>query len=717
MTINNSVNISGGQQGFDYSFNVANLRQESVIFGRNNRSNLTANLGLDLAKNLKFRSITQLVHNNNNTGGISGQNNVSSAIGAAMLTRQYIDLSQRNSFGNLAGNPAGDNSVNPLYTFDQRRYSAKTNRIVQSVNFNFKPIRFIEFDYKYGIDHTNYNYEDFIRNQVALLPASGRGSAGIDPIAGRITRLNDRETWQNSLASVFIRTDFENDFKINVPITTTTQLSYDWRQNDFHRDRLQGTGLPAFPPQNMTSAQAKDATDLISRFVTFGYLVNQRFDWGSLAGISGGFRADYASTFGEAKTAFFFPRGDVYFNVGELLKSRTVPNWKLRAAYGEAGIQPGAYDRQIILEASNVGQSGSLSVPFTAANPSLRVERSKELEVGTDLTILPNKSLDATFFKRAVLNVTYWTRKGEDVIRAIDLPPSSGVGALLTNAINLESNGWQASLNLNLVESKNFGYDFGVNFGKQQTTVSRISNGKDIVIGGSGSGQFVLREGVPVGAFFGRKPLSSVGQTDSKGSPVIPVASQGNFEVVNGIVVNKTTKAVAFTSEQEFLGDPTPRFNMTFLNTFRFLQNFTLFAQLDWFHGNKVYNQTRQWLYRDQQHADFDKPVTINGQTGAFVAYYNSLYLTNNNNGYFVEDGSFVRLRDVTLSYSLPAHTVKFVRSAQLFVRGQNLVTFTDYTGMDPEAAAAFNTPLNRGLDLNVFPNLRSFQVGLNLGF
>jgi TonB-dependent starch-binding outer membrane protein SusC len=204
ISMNNSIGITGGAQGYDYAFNVSNTSQESVVFGRNNRTNLTANLGIELAKGLKLRSVTQLVYSDNNTGGISGQNNVSSAIGAATLTRQYIDLGARNSFGNLVGNPAGDNSVNPLFTFEQRRYSALTTRIVQSINLNYKPNKFVEVDYKYGLDNTKYNFEDFINNQRAILPASGRGSAGIDPINGRILRLNDRETWQNSLLSLLI---------------------------------------------------------------------------------------------------------------------------------------------------------------------------------------------------------------------------------------------------------------------------------------------------------------------------------------------------------------------------------------------------------------------------------------------------------------------------------------------------------------------------------
>jgi hypothetical protein len=185
------------------------------------------------------------------------------------------------------------------------------------------------------------------------------------------------------------------------------------------------------------------------------------------------------------------------------------------------------------------------------------------------------------------------------------------------------------------------------------------------------------------------------------------------------MVVNRNTRAVVHTTEQEFLGDPTPKFTMTFLNTFRFFDRVSVFAQLDWFYGNKIYNQTRQWLYRDQIHSDFDVPVTIGGETAPWVNFYNSLYLTNNNNGYFVENGSFLRLRDITVTYdvNLPASVKKTLKNATVFVSGRNLLTITNYTGMDPEAAAAFNNPLNRGLDLYAFPNARAYQIGFTVGF
>src|SRR5262249_17961217 len=130
--------------------------------------------------------------------------------------------------------------------------------------------------------------------------------------------------------------------------------------------------------------------------------------------------------------------------------------------------------------------------------------------------------------------------------------------------------------------------------------------------------------------------------------------------------------------------------------------------------------------YRDRIHKDFDKEITINGETGAFVNFYNSLYNSVQRTGYFVENGSFVRLRDLTLTYQFGnlLHA-KWVRNVALTVSGRNLATFTKYSGLDPEATSAqdsqgnktFGAGSNIGADYFAIPNLRSYQVGINVEF
>ena len=710
-TYNHNINISGGAEKFDYAVNASQLNQTSTINGDLKRTNLSLNIGSELFKNFTIRATTQLIVSDNNTGGITGANNINSALGTALSSRQFWDIKFKDTKGNFVSNPELQNSVNPFYNFQFREYDAKNTRIVQGLDLNYKLPKFLTLNYKFGIDNYRYDFSDKIGFQLN----TATPGAGITPINGRITYDRDSETLINSLATAYIATDFKKDFNFNIPIQTNTQISYDYRKSSFQSLTTQGTGFPAFPPFSINAAATKDNSQTVTDFVTFGYLVNQKIDYADLFGVSGGFRVDYSSAFGAGSEPFFFPRGDAYFRIGELLKSKTFYDVKLRGAYGEAGVQPGAYDRFIILNSGNIGNSGSLSLPATARNPNLGVQKSKEAEVGLDLGIALSSSKWLSALK---LNATFWDRKSEDVIRAIDLPLSAGTGAILDNALSFSSQGFQFSLDADVLNSPNLKWNFATRFGTTRTIVDKISNGRDIVVGGGGSGQFVIREGEPLGAFFGKVPLSSVDQLNPNGVRYIPEANVNDFVIANGMVVNKTTKAVSFTSDQTKIGDPNPDFNVSFVNTFSIFKNLGLSFQIDWVQGNQAYNQTKQWLYRDLIHSDLDKEVTIGSETGAFVNYYNSLYQTNNTNSFFVEDASFVRFRDLSINYNFSdLIKLKRIKNAQLTFSGRNLFTITNYSGMDPEAAANINNPLNRGLDLYAFPNFRSYQLGISLGF
>lgn len=714
-TYNNSLNISGGKEGYDFAVNVSKLNQQSIIFGDYDRTNLSLNLGADLFKGFTLRSNTQLIYSDNNTGGITGQNNIYGGLGSALSSYPYEDLYYKDPAGNyIVNSVSSDNSVYPFYTQQFREYNSKTTRLVQSVNLNYKFPKFVELDYKYGIDNYRYDFKDFIKYQSNTLTPG----KGIDPTNGQLTYDKDNQTLQNSLLTAFLRTDFEKDFNSSLPIQTTTQLAFDWRKDKYQNIGSIGVGFAEFPPYTLSAANSKTTNEYNTEFITYGYLINQRIDYGELFGVSGGVRIDYSSAFGQASDAFVFPRADAYFRFDQLIKNDKLYNLKLRGAYGKAGIQPGPYDRIITLASGNIGNNNYLSTRLTSRNPELGVQVSQEVEVGLDAGFaLSNNSM---WLKRISLNATYWNRKGEDVIRDLDVSPSTGAIAILTNALDLKSNGIQLGIDLDVATSSKFNWVFGTRLGSQRSIIDRIQNRLPIAIGDSGSGGYVLKEGESIGSFYGVTPLTSLDQVNSQGIPYIEPAQRGDFEIgPNGWVVNKTTKNVLFTTEKEKIGDANPKFNASFFNTFTFNKNLTFAFQLDWVYGADVYNQTRQWLYADKIHGDLDKEVTINGQTGAFLNYYNSLYNTNQANSAFVENGSFLRLRDISLSYNfrdlLPK--IQFINNLQFMVSARNLFTITKYSGFDPEAAANLNDPIQRGLDLYAFPNFRSIQFGLTVGF
>ena len=726
-TSNTSLNIAGGGDRSDYSFTVSYLTQENVLSNKFQRVNLGANLGFELAKGLTFRNINQFILTKEDllSGDADAQQGQTNS-NRFMLTNSwpYIDFEFRDAQGFLVVKPKqNENQLNPLTEPEWRERDNRNFRIVENANLNYKFPRFLELDYKFGIEIWNEDGLNYYKNQVNA-PQSATAAWGPSRF-GSIRSDYTRTTWINSLATAFLRFDFENDFNSKLPIRTVTQVSYDYRNEKFKNYYAQGTILPSYPPFNISVAQNKTSADLQNEFTTFGWLVNQSIEYGNLGGISAGFRSDYSSEFGDAKTPFNFPRGTIYFRPSELLQKNFLADWKLRAAYGEAGIQPERYSRQVTLNVQSLGTGVGLNLPNQASNPELKVQRSKELEIGTDATI--NTGLDQ-WLTRFNLSFSWWSRKGEDIIQAATLPLSSGYETIIDNLTTIESKGFDFSLDATVLDQQKVNWQFGFRLGRARSVATNIANDADII-----NGLFAVKEGQELGIFYAPTPLRSVDQVRPDGTRYIAEADKGNFEIVNGMVTNKTTKQVRITdaNDQSVVGSAMPKFNASFINTFTIGRHLSASFQVDWYQGNKVYNLVRQWLYRDRLSKDYDDPVTINGQTGAYVAFYNSLYNSVQPLSFFIEDGSFVRLRDASLTYNFTDLIKKpWAKNVSLTLAGRNLFTITDYTGLDPEATGTADSQGNettapgkvrvgavKGSDYFAVPNLKSFIVTLNLGF
>jgi hypothetical protein len=168
-----------------------------------------------------------------------------------------------------------------------------------------------------------------------------------------------------------------------------------------------------------------------------------------------------------------------------------------------------------------------------------------------------------------------------------------------------------------------------------------------------------------------------------------------------------------------------------------FFNKLSVSFQFDWIHGNSIYNVTKQWLYRPVggtggqggESIDLDKAVTIQGKTGSFVNYYNSIYNVGLPVSPFIENGSYIRLKDLSVGYDLTRYVAgtKAIKRLTITASGRNLLTFTKYSGLDPENVGAFDEQGNNlagqrigaftGVDYYGTPNLRSYQFAVNVGF
>jgi len=195
---------------------------------------------------------------------------------------------------------------------------------------------------------------------------------------GEIDNWQYNNTKQNFFASAIIKTDFEKDFNINFPVQTTTQVSFDYRKNEYKELDTWGQTLPLNPPFTLSSTQGQHtALDFRQPFVTYGYLVDQRFDFGNYGGITGGLRTDYSSSFGAGSKPFTFPHFNGYLNLNSFNFWQSIHNVvssvKLRGAYGKAGIQPGPFDRYPVLNLQPTGNEVTYTNQTVAKNTNLNV--------------------------------------------------------------------------------------------------------------------------------------------------------------------------------------------------------------------------------------------------------------------------------------------------------------------------------------------------------
>lgn len=751
-TWNQNLSVSGAGDKSDYSISVSHNSTLTPIMqnGHYKRTNLSANIGTEIFKNFKIRSMTQLVYTGNDIDrGLGGGGGTYFGLGdrpgdtglvwSFLNTSPFFDLQKKFADGTpptyqYAG-IVSVNAANPYYDAYYKSNDDKKVELIQNFNANYKMNKFLTLDASYGINFKNQNIRSIDLNQTQNINAAYYNAAS--SLAGQIYNYQYNNTFQNFLGSAFIYTDFKNDFGLNIPIETSTQVSFDYRKKNYTEYDTYGYGLPLDPPINMGSTSEQSIVlDYTQKFITYGYLVNQKINYGDYAGVTVGFRSDWSSAFGGGSKPATFPHYDGFFAPSAFKfwqgAESVVPYFKVRAAYGEAGIQPGAFDRYPVLDQGNLGDRVYYSNPSTVNNPNLKVEVSKELEIGTDFSLALNKS--RSWLKELNFSFTYWKRSSQDVIYAVNQPISTGTVKSLTNAIEMSSHGTQFSLNIPVLDSKDFRWNFTTNFGRQTSKIDAIAGGADIILTSSaGSSALTLSPGKKIGQIYGYKALTDVNQVNASGTRYIDEGSVGNYEIVDGRVVNKTTKAIQWESTATSFGDPNPKFNSSFINNISYKGILTLAFQFDWVYKSHLYNQVREWMYRDIIHKDFATPVTIDGKTAAYTAYYMSAYAGsgagtgNSLNGggnatkdYFYEDASFVRLRNISLGFDLTKLVnIKYFKKIELILTGRNVLTFTKYRGLDPEigSSTTANSSFDRGVENGTMPNIKSYQAGLNISF
>ena len=409
-------------------------------------------------------------------------------------------------------------------------------------------------------------------------------------------------------------------------------------------------------------------------------------------------RVDGSSRFGENNRNGFFPAVSAGWRISQekFFKIKPVSELKIRASYGLTGnddIPPFLY-AELYGNTSYGGQPGIY--PSNIPNPDLKWESTAQLDVGLDIGL---------FKDRILLTADYYNKQTKDLLLSRPLPTSSGFSTITENVGEVENKGIELSITSQNLQNKKLTWTTTVNFSANRNKVLKLYNNQPIDDLGRGSNR--IEVGEPIGIFYS---YESLGVDPSTGDIV--------YKDVN--IDGEITSA-----DRTKVGNPHPDFIAGLTNTFTY-KGFDLSIFFQASYGNDVFNGSRLYL-ESLQGGDNQLAVVLDrwqnpGDITAIPDATNDPVRAASNkrvSSRFIEDGSYLRLKNATLGYSL---NKKFLQKRKIanfrfYVSAQNLLTFTNYTGLDPEVNYRGNDNAVIGTDFFTYPQARSFTIGCNLGF
>lgn len=417
-------------------------------------------------------------------------------------------------------------------------------------------------------------------------------------------------------------------------------------------------------------------------------------------------RADGSSRFAANKKWGWFPSLGLAWNLEEerfLKQNPVIDKLKLRASVGTVGNQEiGDYSflstyGTVRYYFGGVGNTGY--VRDNLENPDLKWESTTQYNVGFDLSILKQR-LNFTF--------DYYSKKTSDLLLNIPVEETTGFSSQLRNVGNVENRGVEFAVNALLVDTKDLSWNLSANIAHNKNEVTNIGSLASIK-----NTYTIIKTGESLGSFYGWQ-FDGVVQKGDDLSKVPSPSPKPEVEYGDAKFVDQNGDGeIDQDNDRVILGSIQPDFTYGFSMTLNY-KRWSLFAAFQGSQGNEVYNSLRQRLETastsyNVSTALLDRWSEANPSNTIPKAHASNNY-TNYLDSRFVEDASYLRLKNVTLSYTFPVRigTTQNPR-LRLFISGQNLLTFTGYKGYDPEVAS--------GIDAGAYPTARTYTVGVNISY
>ena len=602
--------------------------------------------------------------------------------------------------GRWGGNedyPGMEGGGNPVNIVNDRLYYLKTQTSLGNVYSNIALAKGLELRTTLGTNIINQRVDYYGSRTLNYISRNQGGDASVTNSRYNSWQFENYLTYNKKFKKIHSVNALLGLSWQHVDQFSATAQSQSF-QDDYYQFNNLGAGANPIAPSSSTSAYG-----LNSYFGRVNYNLKEKY----LVTLTG--RADGSSKFGAANSYAFFPSAAVAWKLSEENFIRNIPavsNLKLRASYGVTG-------NSEITPYQSLAGLGNYSLIFNnaraigigvnrLANPDLQWEKTLQVDAGLELGLFQN---------RISLELDVYRKLSTNMLLSAPVPSSSGFSTVTTNIGSMENRGIEVGLNTVNVSSKDFSWNTTFNISINKNKVIALTGGADIF-----SGSTIIREGESVGSFFGFVHLGTYGTKDAElATKYLKKPGDIRYQDVNNDgVINDRDRVI--------IGRGIPRAFGTFSNSFAY-KNLELLFDIQFMYGNDIVFGSQHSAEDRQGIANSFKTVlkawTPENQNTPIAEFRPvSAGYNTNLDSHRVQDGSFIRGRNLLLAYKFPSDVTERLHLSRLriFASVQNFFLKTKYVGYDPEVSTSGGA-FDQGVALYDYPKPRVFMVGLNVGF
>ena len=710
-TMSNYLSIGHRKGATNFNASIQNIRETGVLtlLQGYNRQNFRINV--DQAVNDKVNLSTGMFYGRSH----ADQTNEGALFFGLRFLEPNIDILAKNKDGSpynavIRQPPSSGNVTNPLYRLNNQRVANDRDRFTGVIKLNYRPLEWL-------IAEGNFNYDQSTGNNKSFTPIGFLGSTGTKGPGALDQNIGSNRAFNTGATLTSVR-------RVGNWLTNTTKLAmvYEDQTNNFldvTAQKLSVTGVTEFG----AAAQDPNAPTLPgSNTITIrnrNLFAITTFDIKDRYIIDGLIRQDESSLFGAKQRKATYERASAAWRFSEDFHIPGIDEGKLRVSYGTAGLRP-PFEAQY--EVFSV--AGGSPSKVTLGNPNLKPALSKETEAGFNINFLKNYTLE----------YSYSDKTTSDQILQVPTSAATGYRNTWVNAATLKGNTHELALGAVLASNKDFFWRVNITADRTRSRITKLNVGPFLIGPDGGGGNtriFRIAEGQIFGVIYGSDWIKTDAQlaTNITNGKLTGTAADYKLNEL-GYYVAKTAYGTPLERPIKYynkdgaslqaIGNVNPDLNLGLNSTWHY-KGLSLNSVFTWQKGGNIYNYTRQWPYNELRDVDFDQRNVAAGvkkPQGFFQAFYNNF----DPNTRFVENGGYVRLKELAFNYQLPKSLVRIVKlssfeTAKIGIVGRNLWTSTKYSGYDPDVAGPGGNPFGYKVDYFTYPAYRTFTVLFELGY